>query len=99
MQLRVSQGDSEDLQRQLKAAEAAINDQQFKTAVLLAETERLKGNSQMQVPVHPEAGQAPGTGNSVITENLTAFTSLQVGTGCWSLCVVRCRQVVYRGTT
>lgn len=33
---------------------------------------------QIQLPEHPEAGQAPGTGNYVITQNLTAFTSLQV---------------------
>lgn len=31
------------LQHQLKSATQAIRDQQFKTAVLLAETERLKG--------------------------------------------------------
>lgn len=46
-QLRSSHVETEDLQRQLKAAESAIKDQQFKTAVLLAETERLKGNTQV----------------------------------------------------
>jgi hypothetical protein len=47
VQLRASQGDVEDLQQQLKSAEAAIRDQQFKTALLLAETEKLKGNTQV----------------------------------------------------
>lgn len=42
-QLRESQSEALDLQQQLKSAEQAIKDQQFKTAVLLAETERLKG--------------------------------------------------------
>jgi hypothetical protein len=33
---------------------------------------------QVQVPVHPDADQGPGTGNYIITQELTAFTSLQV---------------------
>jgi hypothetical protein len=52
-QLRVSHVEAEDLQRQLRAAESAIKDQQFKTAVLLAETERLKGNTQVRLIIFP----------------------------------------------